>query len=244
MRWRAYLCLSSPHLHPQVSFLSDSQAKQVHSGSTGSRSEASTTTTTPAHRDCLLVGQLHIYIYLNIYITIILSPPLHSIPSALSLSLIGSLTEHRQRHPSHLPKTEILSTFLNLHLDNMCRSSLALYTWCHCQEAQILEPCHAGGALSASGSCDSVASDTVQLHCYCRYHAVKGFQSAHKKNKVQRRADKKEKRQSFGSSASIETLDSDGSAASATSSASSLRAKLPLRLKKGWNSLRRLSFDH
>jgi hypothetical protein len=125
----------------------------------------------------------------------------------------------------------------------MCRSSLALYTWCHCQEALLIEPCHnSGGQLSPSGSCDSMASETVQLHCYCRYPAEKGFRSAHQDQKKQRRAGKKEKRKSFGSTASIETLGSDQSDASSSAS-SSMRA-LPLRLKKGWNSLRRLSFEH
>lgn len=127
----------------------------------------------------------------------------------------------------------------------MCRSSIALYTWCHCQEAQMVEPCHSG-ALSPSGSCDSMASETVQLHCYCRHHAEKGFLSAHKDQKMQRRADKKEKRRSFGgaSTASVETFASGSSrSSSAASVASSVRA-LPLRLKKGWKSLRRLSLDH
>jgi hypothetical protein len=90
-----------------------------------------------------------------------------------------------------------------------------------------------------------MASETVQLHCYCRYHAEKGFRSAHKDQKKQRSADKKEKRRSFGSgsTASVETFNSDASASSAASTSSNMRA-LPLRLKKGWNTLRRLSFDH
>ncbi|CRG92778.1 hypothetical protein PISL3812_09845 [Talaromyces islandicus] len=127
----------------------------------------------------------------------------------------------------------------------MCRSSLALYTWCHCQESQLIEPCHNSGEPSPHGSCDSIASETVQLHCYCRYHAEKGFRSAHQDQRKHRRTGKKGKRLSFGSTGSVETLDSDQSDASAASStaSSSMRA-LPLRLKKGWNSLRRLSFEH
>ncbi|QKX54888.1 uncharacterized protein TRUGW13939_01978 [Talaromyces rugulosus] len=126
----------------------------------------------------------------------------------------------------------------------MCRSSLALYTWCHCQESQLVEPCHSG-EVSPSGSCDSMASETIQLHCYCSYHAEKGFRSAHKDQKKLRRADKKEKRRSFGSGSttSVESFNSDASASSAASATSSTMRALPLRLKKGWNTLRRLSFD-
>ena len=135
----------------------------------------------------------------------------------------------------------------------MCRTSQALYVWCQCEESHILETCHSGRPSSSSsanrnsyGSCDSVDSETVYLHCFCHYHSTNGFMSIKKDQKLQRKADKKKnKRRSMDSATSVDTLNSSASTASSTvasSAGSSMLEKSPNRLRKSWMNLRRLSF--
>lgn len=135
----------------------------------------------------------------------------------------------------------------------MCRTSQALYVWCQCEESHILETCHSGRPSSSSsanrnnnGSCDSVDSETVYLHCFCHYHSTNGFTSIKKDQKLQRKADKKKnKRRSMDSATSVDTLNSSASTASSTvasSAGSSMLEKPPNRLRRSWMNLRRLSF--
>lgn len=134
----------------------------------------------------------------------------------------------------------------------MCRTSAALYVWCQCEEAHVLEPCHSSSA--SNGSCDSVASETVYLQCFCHYHASNGFTTIRKDQRLQKKADKKKnKRRSVDSALSV------GSATSAVSSSSSSPSttstsltpsspgmsvfdKAPNRLRRSWTHIRKLSF--
>jgi hypothetical protein len=135
----------------------------------------------------------------------------------------------------------------------MCRTSQALYVWCQCEESHILETCHSGRSSSANrnrssnnGSCDSVDSETVYLHCFCHYHSTNGFTSIKKDQKLQRKADKKKnKRRSMDSATSVDSLNSSASTDSSTvasSAGSSMLGKSPGRFRRSWMNLRRLSF--
>lgn len=133
----------------------------------------------------------------------------------------------------------------------MCRTSQALYVWCRCEESHILETCHSGRSSSVNrnnnGSCDSVDSETVYLHCFCHYHSTNGFTSIKKDQKLQRKADKKKnKRRSMDSATSVDSLNSSASTSSsstvASSAGSSMLEKSPNRIRRSWMNLRRLSF--
>ncbi|EED18316.1 histone deacetylase HosB [Talaromyces stipitatus ATCC 10500] len=96
----------------------------------------------------------------------------------------------------------------------MCRTSQALYVWCQCEESHILETCQTGRTSpNRHGSCDSVDSETVYLHCFCHYHSTNGFTTIKKDRKLQRKADKKKnKRRSMDSATSVDSLNSTSTA--------------------------------
>ncbi|OKL62085.1 hypothetical protein UA08_02730 [Talaromyces atroroseus] len=130
----------------------------------------------------------------------------------------------------------------------MCRTSQALYVWCQCEEAHVLEACHSGRS-SSNGSCDSVASETetVYLQCFCRYHATNGFTTARKDQRLQKKADKKKnKRRSMDSAVSVGTANSAASSspstASSASASSSVLDRTSRRFRRSWTHIRKLSF--
>lgn len=144
---------------------------------------------------------------------------------------------------THISFTHIISISISLspshtHTCKMCRTSQALYVWCQCEEAHVLETCTA-----PSGSCgDSMAGETVYLQCFCRYHATNGFTSARKDLRLQKKADKKKnKRRSMDSAVSVGSANS--SVSSSPSSTSSLSENSRSRLRKSWgHHIRKLSF--
>lgn len=129
----------------------------------------------------------------------------------------------------------------------MCRTSQALYIWCQCEESHILEPCNIGrsspNSNSNNSSCDSTASETVYLHCFCRYHSVNGFKSVKEDRKVQRKADrKKNKRRSMDSATSVDSMDSTASTSTVSSFASGFLEKSSGRFRRSLVNLRKLNF--
>lgn len=134
----------------------------------------------------------------------------------------------------------------------MCRTSLLLYEWCHCEEGQILETCDNPG-----DNCDVGSRDTVRLYCYCRRHASKSFLSVAKDRKRQRKLERKNnKRNSMASFTTSSSDDSATSSSSASSSAASSPRLAPSQDVRGnklitmrsawrrsWGSLRRVTAE-
>jgi hypothetical protein len=123
----------------------------------------------------------------------------------------------------------------------MCRTSQALYVWCQCEEAHVLEACP-----SPSGSCSD--GETVYLQCFCRHHATNGFTTARKDQRLQKKADKKKnKRRSMDSALSVGSANSASSsspstASAASSAAASVLEKTSNRFRRSWGHVRKLSF--
>jgi hypothetical protein len=69
----------------------------------------------------------------------------------------------------------------------MCRSLLTLYEWCQCNVVEV----HVACTGVNGGSCTSVASETVRMHCYCWHHATKGWKSEAQFRKMQKKLEKK-----------------------------------------------------
>lgn len=127
----------------------------------------------------------------------------------------------------------------------MCRTSQALYIWCQCEESHILEPCNMGRSSpnSNNSSCDSITSETVYLHCFCRYHSIKGFKSVKEDRKVQCKANrKKKKRRSMDSATSVDSIDSTASASTVSSFGSGFLKKSSGRFRRSLVNLRKLNF--
>lgn len=124
--------------------------------------------------------------------------------------------------------------------------------WCQCEESHILETCRSSSAnnnRNRNGSCDSVDSEIIYMHCFCPYHSTNKFTSVKKDRKTQRKAEKKKnKRRSLDSATSVDSLDSTASASSSSttvnssSPGSSILEKSPNRFRRSWMNLRRLSF--
>ncbi|KAL1996340.1 hypothetical protein VTN49DRAFT_105 [Thermomyces lanuginosus] len=112
----------------------------------------------------------------------------------------------------------------------MCRTSLLLYEWCHCEEGQILETCDNPG-----DNCDVGSRDTVRLYCYCRRHASKSFLSVAKDRKRQRKLERKNNKRN--SMASFTTSSSDDSATSSSSASSSAASSPRLAPSQDYISL-------
>ncbi|OJJ84840.1 uncharacterized protein ASPGLDRAFT_46757 [Aspergillus glaucus CBS 516.65] len=82
----------------------------------------------------------------------------------------------------------------------MCRQYLTVYEWCRCEE-------NAGNLICApheEHECPGVFTEAVHMHCFCHWHASKGWKTEHKLLKKHNKMSKKtQKRRSTLSEKSL-----------------------------------------